>query len=132
LFFIPQEVLESCERFSRGKALVSSATRSSYALIGYHLRRTEYEEVAPDAEGKIFSPVTGLSLAVREGWLRWLTAEGEVVPTPQELAEQAQQQAEQERQRAEQERQQAEQERQRAERAEQLLEAYQRRFGRLE
>ena len=51
-------------------------------------------------------------------WLRWMTREGILLPTPIELAEQ--------------EHQRAEQERQRAERAEQLLAEYQRRFGKLE
>jgi Putative restriction endonuclease len=97
----------------------------SQEFLGYRLQGMDYQEVEPDADGRIHSAVTGLSLGVREGWLRWFTADGTVVPTPQELAEQ-------EHQRAEQERQRAEQATQRAERAEQLLEAYQRRFGRLE
>jgi Uma2 family endonuclease len=97
----------------------------SQEFLGYRLQGMDYQEVEPDADGRIHSAVTGLSLGVREGWLRWFTADGTVIPTPQELAEQ-------ERQRAEQERQRAEQATQRAERAEQLLEAYQRRFGRLE
>jgi len=90
----------------------------SQEFEGYHLRGAYYEEVALDQEGKIYSPVTGLYLIVREGWLRWMTKEGALVPTPWEFAQQ--------------ERQRAEQERQRAERAEQLLEAYRRRFGDLE
>jgi hypothetical protein len=76
---------------------------------------------------------------VRDGWLRWLTADGVVVPTPLERGEQERQRAEQEYQRAEKERQraeqavqQAEQAIQRAEQAEQLLAAYQRRFGNLD
>ena len=97
----------------------------SQEFIGYRLHGTEYQEVEPDAERKIYSATTGLSLGVWENWLRWYTEKGELVPTPQELAAQALQQAEQERQRAE-------QERERAERAEQLLEEYQRRFGQLE
>jgi len=97
----------------------------SHEFLGYRLQAMDYQEIEPDTEGRIYSAVTGLSLGVKEGWLRWFTAAGTVIPTPQEIAEQ-------ERQRAEQERQRAEQERQRAERAEQLLEAYQRRFGRLE
>jgi hypothetical protein len=97
----------------------------SHEFLGYRLQAMDYQEIEPDTEGRIYSAVTGLSLGIKEGWLRWFTAAGTVIPTPQELAEQ-------ERQRAEQERQRAEQERQRAERAEQLLEAYQRRFGRLE
>ncbi len=125
----------------------------SQEFLGYHLRGAEYEEVPPDAERKIFSPVTGLWLVVRGEWLRWMTPEGILLPTPWELAEQARQRAEQERQRAEQEqqraeqerqraeqerqraeqeRQRAEQERQRAEQAERLLEEYRRRFGPLE
>jgi hypothetical protein len=104
----------------------------SYEFTGYSLRGVQYEEVAPDAEGRIFSPATGLYLGVRDGWLRWLTAEGAVVPLPSELAAQEKQRAEQERQRADQERQRAEHAEQRAVQAEQLLEAYRRRFGSLE
>lgn len=83
----------------------------SHEFTGYELCGAHYKEVEPDAEGRIFSRVTGLYLAVREGWLRWLTAEGEVLPTGWELAHR---------------------ERQRAEQAEQLLEAYRQRFGSLE
>ena len=101
----------------------------SQEFIGNHLKVGRYEEVMPDREGKIYSPVTGLYLAVRGEWLRWLTPEGVILPTPMELAEQEKQRAEQEKQRAEQEKQRAEQEKQRAERAEQLLEEYRRRFG---
>jgi hypothetical protein len=66
-----------------------------------------------------------LYLGVRDGWLRWLTADGVVVPTPLEWAEQ-------EHQRAEQAVQHAEHAIQRAAQAEQLLAAYQRRFGNLD
>lgn len=104
----------------------------SQEFIGYRLQGVDYQEVEPDAEGQIASAVTGLSLGVREGWLRWITADGTVVPTPREFAEQERQRATQATQQAEQERQRAEQERQRAERAEELLEAYRRRFGSLE
>ena len=111
----------------------------SHEFLGYRLQAMDYQEIEPDTEGRIYSAVTDLSLGVKEGWLRWFTTAGTVIPTPQERAEQERLRAEQERQRAEQEheraeqeRQRAEQERQRAERAEQLLEAYQRRFGRLE
>jgi Uma2 family endonuclease len=111
----------------------------SQEFIGYHLHGRHYQEVRQDAEQKIFSAVAGLYLGVRDGWLRWLTADGIVVPTPVEWAEQEHQRAEQEHQRAEQERQraeqavqQAEQAIQRAAQAEQLLAAYQRRFGNLD
>ncbi len=106
----------------------------SQEFIGYHLRGPSfhYEEVKPDAANAIYSPTTGLSLIVQNNWLRWMTRDGVLLPTPLELAEQERQRAEQEHQRAEQEHQRAEQERQRAERAEQLLAEYEKRFGKLE
>ena len=118
----------------------------SQEFTGYHLHGAHYEEVVPDEQRRIYSPAAGLYLAVHDEWLRWMTLEGELVPTPQELvdqerqradqeqqrADQEQQRAEQERQRADQERQRAEQERQRADQAQQQLEAYQRRFGELD
>ena len=111
----------------------------SHELVGYHLHGTRYQESPLDTQGRIYSPATGLFLVVRNEQLRWLTPEGEVVPSPMELADQEQQRANQEQQRANQEQQRADQERQRAElaqqraeQAEQLLEAYQRRFGKLE
>jgi Uma2 family endonuclease len=104
----------------------------SQELLGYHLQGLHYQAMQLDAAQQIYSVVMELYVGVRAGWLRWLTAEGVVVPTPQEWAEQEHQRAEQEHQRAEQERQHAEQAVQRAEQAEQLLDAYRRRFGNLE
>ena len=104
----------------------------SQEFIGYHLHGRCYQEVPRDAAQKIFSTVTGLYLGVRDGWLRWLTADGVVVPTPLEWGEQERQRAEQERQRAEQAVQQAAQAIHRAAQAEQLLATYQRRFGHLD
>jgi Uma2 family endonuclease len=125
----------------------------SQEFLGYHLRGIHYVEASADEEGKIYSPTTGLYLVVRDQWLRWMTPEGVLLPTPTELAarerqraeqehqraeqerqraEQEHRRAEQERQRAEQEHQRAEQERQRAEQAERLLAEYQQRFGNLE
>jgi Uma2 family endonuclease len=90
----------------------------SQEFVGYHLQRGRYEIVAPDEQGRVYSPLTDLYLVVRDGWLRWMTPDGVLLPTPMELAEQ--------------ERQRAEQERQRAEQAEQLLEMYKQRFGNLD
>jgi Uma2 family endonuclease len=97
----------------------------SQELTGYHLRCARYEEVQRDAQGQVYSPVTGLCLTIDNDWLRWATREGKLLPTPMELALQ-------ERQRADQEQQRADQERQRAAQAEQLLAEYQKRFGKLE
>jgi Uma2 family endonuclease len=83
----------------------------SQEFLGYHLQGLHDQERQPDAQQQIYSVVTGLYVGIREGWLRWLTTAGVVVPTPREWAEQ---------------------ERQRAEQAEQLLETYRRRFGHLE
>ena len=94
----------------------------SQEFIGYHLHGMHYHEVELDAERRIYSVATGLYLGIREGWLRWLTVEGAVVPTPLELAEQ-------EKLRAAQAEQRAEQAEQRAEQAEQLVAMYRRRFG---
>jgi Uma2 family endonuclease len=110
----------------------------SQEFIAYHLQRGRYETIEPDARGRVYSPLTNLYLVVCDGWLRWMTPEGILLPTPTELAEQERQRAEQEHQRAEQEHQRAEQERLRAEQerlraeqAEQLLEMYKQRFGNL-
>jgi Uma2 family endonuclease len=97
----------------------------SQEFLGYHLHGVRYHAVQPDAEQQIYSTVTGLYLGIREGWLRWLTEEGAVVPTPLELAEQ-------EKQRATQAEQRATQAEQRATQAEQLVAMYRRRFGDLE
>jgi Uma2 family endonuclease len=118
----------------------------SQEFVGYHLRGAHYESLEPNGQGRIYSPVTSLYLAVRDGWLRWVTVEGNLLLSPEELweqerqrsaqlqqqAAQLQQRAEQEAQRAEQAQQRAEQEAQRADQAEQLLAEYRRRFGNLE
>ena len=118
----------------------------SQEFTAYHLHGTRYQEITPDEQGRLYSPAAELYLTVHEDWLRWLTPAGELIPTPQELAdqeqqradqeyqraEQARQRADQEHQRAEQESQRADQERQRADQAEHLLEAYRRRFGEID
>src|SRR4029077_3476230 len=60
----------------------------SQEFTGYHLHGAHYEEAQRDAQGQIYSPVTGLSLAVRNDWLRWITREGVVLLSPMELWEQ--------------------------------------------
>jgi Uma2 family endonuclease len=90
----------------------------SQEFIGYRLNETSYRPAEPDSRGRIYSPLTGMYLAVRDGWLRWLNKAGEVLPSPSELARQAMSLAQRERRRAEQ--------------AEQLLEAYRKRFGDLD
>ncbi|MCP4108275.1 MAG: Uma2 family endonuclease [Desulfobacteraceae bacterium] len=116
----------------------------SHEFEGYRLTGNRYRTVKPDKKKRIFSPSAGLYLAVKDNWLRWMTDEGCILPSHEELynrealraeqlekelylekerteqeaqrAEQEAQRAEQETQRAEQEAQRAEQEKQRAER----------------
>jgi Uma2 family endonuclease len=83
-------------------------------LIGWRLSRGSYEPIQPDERGWLWSEQLGLWLGRWEGeyqeeqaiWLRFYTAEGELVLLPaeaeRERAEQADRRAEQERQRAEQ------------------------------
>ncbi|MGH9768255.1 MAG: Uma2 family endonuclease [Blastocatellia bacterium] len=74
----------------------------SAELAGFALRDEQYQPLAPDAEGRIVSRQLGLSLVKWEGeyqgvraqWLRWATLDGQVLPTPEEVAEQESQRAE--------------------------------------
>jgi len=50
---------------------------------------------APNGKGWYWSETLGLYLGVEAGKLRYFTAEGSKVPTPEEAAEQEQQRAEQ-------------------------------------
>ncbi len=89
---------------------------NSQDWAGFGLKDGVYEPIAPDEQGRLLSQQLGLALVrwpgsyreIEAEWLRWMTLEGVLLPTPQELAEQERQRAEQEWQRAEQERQRAE------------------------
>ncbi|MCC5631172.1 Uma2 family endonuclease [Nostoc sphaeroides] len=81
-------------------------------FTGFHLLDGEYQPLEPNPQGWLWSQQLGLYLGVYQEKLRFFTPEGELVPTPEEVA----QQAEQEKQRAEQEKQRAEQEKQRSDR----------------
>jgi Uma2 family endonuclease len=93
-------------------------------LTVYQLRELAYER-----RETLQFPSLNLGLMLWDGtfegkhdtWLRWTDAEGVLILTGKERAEQEHQRAEQEHQRAEQEHQRAEQERQRAERLAALL-----------
>ncbi|MCU0567005.1 MAG: Uma2 family endonuclease [Oculatellaceae cyanobacterium Prado106] len=82
---------------------------------GFRLVNREYGAIAPNEQGWRWSEELGLYLGVWVGRLRYFTASGELVPTPEEAAEQEIERAEQEFQRAEQEAQRADREFQRAE-----------------
>ncbi len=76
-------------------------------LLGYRLgAKKQYERIEPNEQGWLWSEQLGVYVGVVEGvyrgrrrkWVRWFTAEGELVPTPYEAQRQ---QAEAQRQRAE-------------------------------
>ncbi|MBN1606124.1 MAG: Uma2 family endonuclease [Polyangiaceae bacterium] len=115
-----------------GKRASYSKLRIAHYVVFDHLRllgsmplrifELRGDLLVPAAE-PIF-PRLGLALTSWTGrfegkqadWLRWCCADGTLIPTGEERAEQERERAEQERERAEQERERAEQERERAER----------------
>ncbi|MCG3162659.1 MAG: hypothetical protein JMDDDDMK_03953 [Acidobacteria bacterium] len=86
-------------------------------FAGFRLSGTQYEEIQPDERGWRWSQVLNLYLGAHEGFLRYFTAEGAMLPTPAEDArkEMERAQVEAERAQAEAERAQAEAERAQAE-----------------
>ncbi len=92
----------------------------SQEFRGYRLSsKSAYKAVKPDRENRIYSNVTGLYLAVRNDRLRWMTEEGYILPSHEELSESERKRAEYAESQLVSERLKAEQERQRAEQAEQ-------------
>ncbi|MEN3000449.1 MAG: Uma2 family endonuclease [Armatimonadota bacterium] len=86
-------------------------------LRGFYLVGGRYEPITPNEHGWLWSQILEAYIGVWDGeyqdrrarWVRLYRADGTLVPTNWEIAEQERQRAEQERQRAEQERQRAEQ-----------------------
>lgn len=76
---------------------------------GFHLLDGRYQELQPNTDGWLWSQQLELYLGIHESKLRLFTAEGQLMATPEEAAEQ-------ERQRANQIESQLDQERQRADR----------------
>jgi Uma2 family endonuclease len=81
----------------------------SLEFEGFSLISGQYQAIASTEQGWKWSSQLGLYLGIHNRQLRYFTAEGELVPTPEESAQQQQQRAEQERQRAEREQQRSEQ-----------------------
>ncbi|HEY9747157.1 MAG TPA: Uma2 family endonuclease, partial [Allocoleopsis sp.] len=76
-------------------------------FAGFHLVDGRYEPLEPNAQGLLWSQQLELFLGIHEAQLRFFTAEGQLVPTPEESAEAERQRAGQAWQRAEQEQQRA-------------------------
>jgi Uma2 family endonuclease len=69
-------------------------------FAGYRLAGQHYVEISSNTEGWLWSEVLGLYLGVQGNTLRYFQPSGELVPTPEEAAEQAQDQAQQAEDRA--------------------------------
>lgn len=61
---------------------------------GFHLLDGQYEELQPNAEGRLWSRQLGLYLGVENAKLRFFTDRHQLIPTPAEAAEQEQQKTE--------------------------------------
>ncbi|MBN3873742.1 Uma2 family endonuclease [Nostoc sp. JL33] len=91
-------------------------------FAGFHLVDGEYQPLQASEQGHLWSHQLGLYLGIYQGLLRFFTRDGQLVPTPEETAEQAQETAEEAQQKAEQAQQKAEQAQQKAEQAQQKAE----------
>ncbi len=94
----------------------------SLEFAGFRLGAHGYEGILPNTQGWRWSEELGMYLGIQDRRLRYFSPTGEMVPTPEEAAQQQQRQAEQAMQQAEQATQQAEQATQQAERAMQQAE----------
>jgi Uma2 family endonuclease len=70
-------------------------------FAGFRLSGRTYEAIAPNPAGLLWSEVLELYLGIYAGRLRYFDAQAQLVPTPEEDAEQAQRQAEQAQRRTE-------------------------------
>ena len=109
-------------------------------LEGFRLTGGEYVPIRPGEGGRLDSSALGLQLGVRQGvhggadapWLRWHTAEGELVPTPEEGAAEAKSEAAEAKSEAAEAKSEAEAAAARAAGLESRLAAYEARFGALD
>ncbi|MEH2192478.1 MAG: Uma2 family endonuclease [Nostoc sp.] len=69
-------------------------------FAGFHLLDGEYQPLQPNPQGCLWSQQLGLYLGVYQEKLRFVTPGGEVISTPQEVAEEEKQRAEHEKQRS--------------------------------
>ncbi|BAY08292.1 Uma2 family endonuclease [Calothrix sp. NIES-2098] len=63
-------------------------------FVGFHLVDGKYQTLEPNPQGHLWSQQLNLYLGIHEGLLRFFTPSGQLVPTPEEVAEQETQRAE--------------------------------------
>lgn len=73
----------------------------SYELAGFILVGGRYQPIEPNQQGFLWSQQLDLHLGIHENQLRYFTASGVLVPTPEESAQQESQRAQEATQRAE-------------------------------
>jgi Uma2 family endonuclease len=56
-------------------------------FVGFYLTNGQYQPLEPNEKGYLWSEQLGLYLGIHEGLLRYFTPEGELIPTPEESAE---------------------------------------------
>ncbi|NJR53300.1 MAG: Uma2 family endonuclease [Acaryochloris sp. CRU_2_0] len=64
-------------------------------FAGFHLVNGRYEAIIPTDKGWLWSEQLGLYLGIHEQQLRWLSADGDLIPLPEEQERQAKEQAQQ-------------------------------------
>ncbi len=74
----------------------------TFEFEGFRLQDTTYQAISATPQGWKWSEQLQLYLGIYQNQLRYFTAEGALIPTPLERAEQAEQELQQEQQRAEQ------------------------------
>ena len=84
-------------------------------FAGFNLVVGEYQAIEPNNQGHLWSQQLELYLGIHQGLLRFFTANGELVPTPEEQADSEREQKEYEREQKEYEREQKEIAQQKAE-----------------
>jgi hypothetical protein len=70
-------------------------------FAGFHLVDGEYQPLEENQQGHLWSRQLGLYLGIDQGLLRYFTPTGELVPTPEETAEQETKRAEKEARKSE-------------------------------
>ncbi|MBW4445067.1 MAG: Uma2 family endonuclease [Plectolyngbya sp. WJT66-NPBG17] len=70
-------------------------------FLGFHLVDGRYEAISPMGNGLLWSEQLELYLGIHERQLRWFSAEGQVMPLPEEAERQAKEQAQQRAERLE-------------------------------
>jgi Uma2 family endonuclease len=70
-------------------------------FAGFHLVDGEYQPLQTNEQGHLWSQQLGLYLGIYQGLLRFFAPDGELVPTPEETAQQAEERLGQSQQKAE-------------------------------